>query len=191
MQPFIVQGDKTSHGGTVLAGSPFSDCDGKPIARVGDMCSCPLCKGVFPIAQGDQSNIVDGAPVAYHGCKTACGAMLISSQIRTLTKPSSGAAPGAGHGDDADQVAAGFGAVGSGLAAAYQDELSAADSERFQGRFQLVSVDTGEPIAGKAVRVRSTSGQYLTGTTDAEGFTQWVERDAAEALAFDLQEPAA
>lgn len=191
MQPFIVQGDKTSHGGTVLAGSPFSDCDGKPIARVGDMCSCPLCKGVFPIAQGDQSNIVDGAPVAYHGCKTACGAMLISSQIRTLTQPSSGAAPGASDGDDAGEAADGFGAVGSGLAAAYQDEPSAADSERFQGRFQLVSVDTGEPIAGKAVRVRSTSGQYLTGTTDAEGFTQWVERDAAEALAFDLQEPEA
>lgn len=41
MEPFIVQGDKTSHGGTVLAGSPFSDCDGKPIARVGDMVACP------------------------------------------------------------------------------------------------------------------------------------------------------
>lgn len=191
MQPFIVQGDVTSHGGKVLMGSPFSDCDGKPIARVGDMCSCPLCKGVFPIAQGDQSNIIDGAPVAYHGCKTACGAMLISSQIRTLTQPSSGSAPGAGDGDGEDHVAAGFGAVGSGLAAAYQDEPHASDSVRFQGRFQLVSIDTGEPIAGRAVRVRSTSGQYLTGTTDAEGFTHWVERDAAESLAFDLQEPSA
>jgi hypothetical protein len=28
----------------------------------------------------------------------------------------------------------------------------------------------------------------LTGTTDAEGFTQWVEREASEALAFDLVE---
>lgn len=191
MQPFIVQGDKTSHGGAVLAGSPFSDCDGKPIARVGDMCSCPKCKGVFPIAQGDESNIVDGSPVAYHGCKTACGAMLISGQIRTLTQPSSGAAPGASDGDAKGETADGFGAIGSGLAAAYQDEPHESDSERFQGRFQLVSIDTGEPIAGKAVRVRSTSGQYLTGTTDAEGFTQWVERDAAEALAFDLQEPSA
>lgn len=191
MQPFIVLGDKTSHGGSVLMGSPFSDCDGKPIARVGDMCSCPLCKGVFPIAQGDQSNILDGAAVAYHGCKTACGAMLISSQIRTLTQPSSGSAPGAGSGDGEDEVAAGFGAIGSGLAAAYQDEPRDSESERFQGRFQLVSGDTGEPIAGRAVRVRSTSGQYLTGTTDAEGFTQWVERDAAESLAFDLQEPSA
>ena len=191
MLPFIVQGDKTSHGGSVLTGSPFSDCDGKPVARVGDMASCPMCKGVFPIAQGDQSNIVDGAPVAYHGCKTACGAMLISSQIRTLTEPSSGAASGANEGDASGGVIAGFGAVGLGLAAAYQDEPHKSDDERFQGRFQLVSVDTGKPIVGKEVRVRSTTGQYLTGTTDAEGFTQWVERDAAESLAFDLLEPSA
>lgn len=191
MQPFIVQGDKTSHGGIVLTGSPFSDCDGKPIARVGDMSSCPLCKGLFPIAQGDQSNIVDGAPVAYHGCKTACGAVLISSQIRTLTEPSSGAAPSANETDASDKGFDEFGAVGSGLAAAYQDGAHKSDSERFQGRFQLVSVDTGEPIVGKAVRVRSTAGQHMTGTTDAEGFTQWVERDAAEFLAFDIQETSA
>jgi len=88
-------------------------------------------------------------------------------------------------------VIAGFGAVGLGLAAAYQDEPHKSVDERFQGRFQLVSVDTGKPIVGKEVRVRSTTGQYLTGTTDAEGFTQWVERDAAESLALDLLEPSA
>lgn len=184
MQPFIVQGDKTSHGGAVLTGSPFSDCDGKAIARVGDMCSCPKCKGVFPIAQGDDSNVIDGAPVAYHGCKTACGATLISSQIRTLTEPSSGAAPGAASGGAVE----GFGAIGLGMAAAYEEESLAGADERFQGRFQLVSMEDGEPIKGEPVRVRSTGGQYLTGTTDAEGYTQWVERDSAEALAFDLVE---
>lgn len=181
MQPFIVRGDKTSHGGTVLAGSPFSDCDGKPIARMGDMVACPMCKGVFPIAQGDQSNIIDGSPVAYHGCKTACGAMLIASQVRTLTEPSSGAAPGA-----AGTAMTRFGAVGAGMAAAYEDEPLGDSAGRFQGRFQLVSADDGAPISGEAVRVRSTGGQYFTGATDAEGYTQWVERDTAEALAFDL-----
>lgn len=110
MQPIIVQGDKTSHGGSVLTGSPFSDCDGKPIARVGDMVSCPRCKGVFPIAQGDQSNIIDGAPVAYHGRKTACGATLISSQMRTLTEPSGGTASSA-----CSSTLERFGAVGAGM----------------------------------------------------------------------------
>lgn len=184
MQPFIVQGDQTSHGGMVLAGSPFSDCDGKPIARVGDMVSCPKCKGIFPIAEGDKSNIVDGAPVAFHGCKTACGAMLISSQNRTLTEQSSGAAPGASD----SGAASGFGAIGAGMAAAYHDEPLDSDGTRFQGRFQVVDLETGEPVNGQAVRVRTNSGQYLTGATDAEGFTQWVERDARESLAFDYAE---
>ena len=143
MQPFIVQGDKTSHGGTVLTGSPFSDCDGKAIARLGDMCSCPKCHGMFPISQGDTSSIIDGAAVAYHGCQVACGATIISSQIRTLTEPSVGAAPGAGSGAPER-----FGDVGAGVAAAYEDEALGGSDGRFQGRFQLVSAKDGQPISG-------------------------------------------
>lgn len=86
--PVIVLGDKTSHGGVVISASSFSDTHGKGWARRGDMVSCPLCKGVFPISQGDPSLIDDGKPVAYHGCKVACGATLISSQIFTTTVPS-------------------------------------------------------------------------------------------------------
>ena len=142
------------------------------------MVACPLCKGVFPISQGDQSNSIDGAPVAYHGCKTACGAMLISSQVRTLTEPSSGAAPSGSMER--------FGVLVAGMAAAYEEEPLGGADERFQGRFQLVSAEDGKPISGEAVRVRLSGGQYLTGATDAEGYTQWVERDAAEALAFEL-----
>lgn len=63
--------------------------------------------------------------------------------------------------------------------------------ERFQGRFQLVSLEDGQPISGQAVRVRSTRGQRITGTTDAEGYTQWVERAASEFLAFDFDEKSA
>ena len=180
-QPLIVLGDKTSHGGTVITASPFSDTHGKGWARMGDMVSCPLCKGIFPISEGDASLIDDGKPVAYHGCKVACGAMLISSQMFTTTVPSSGAAPGAG--EQAGEH--GFGSIGSGLIAGYQDE-PLDDTERFRGRFQVLDQQTGEPVSALDARVRSTGGQYLTDTTDAEGFTQWVERDAAEALAFDL-----
>jgi hypothetical protein len=43
-----------------------------------------------------------------------------------------------------------------------------------------------EPVNGQSVRVRSTEGQYLTGMTDDQGFTQWVNRDHSEALALDL-----
>ncbi len=123
--------------------------------------------------------------MAYLGCKVACGVILVSSQKFTTTVQSSGAAPGAGEG----AIEQGFGSIGAGLIASYQDE-PLDDAERFRGRFQVLDQDTGQPVSAIEARVRSTGGQYLTGTTDAEGFTQWVERDAAEALAFDLtQQP--
>ncbi len=68
--------------------------DGKNCARVGDMVTCPRCKGVFPITEGDPSLIEDGKAIAYHGCRVACGAMLYSSQVSTMTDPSSGGASG-------------------------------------------------------------------------------------------------
>lgn len=187
-QPLIVLGDKTSHGGTVITCSPTCDTMGKGWARVGDMVSCPRCKGVFPISQGDPSLIDDGHAVAYHGCKVACGATLISSQMMTLTEPSGGAGQGASASAAESVAARGFGSVGDGAAARYQNEAVDETGRRFRGRFQVVDQASGEPIVGQAVRVRSTGGQYLTGTTDVEGFTEWVERDACEALAFDLLE---
>lgn len=180
-QPLIVLGDKTSHGGTVITASPFSDTHGKGWARIGDMVSCPQCGGVFPISQGDTSLIDDGKPVAYHGCKVACGATLLSSQNFTITTPSSGAAAGA----EAQVFPENFGSVGSDLIATYQDEAMD-NSQYFRGRFQVLDQSTGEPVSGVEARIRSTDGQYITGTTDSEGFTKWVERNATETLAFDL-----
>ncbi|MDR9851837.1 PAAR domain-containing protein [Herbaspirillum huttiense] len=176
----IVLGGKTTHGGTVISASMTSATHGKGWARVGDMVSCPRCRGVFPIIQGDSSLIDDGKPVAYDGCKVACGAVLISNQTVTTTDPSCGTAPGA------SLEASRAGDIGSNLVANYHDEPLDDLGERFKGRFQVIDSVSGQPVANQAVRVRSTTGQYLTGVTDAEGFTQWVEREANEALAFDL-----
>lgn len=183
--PIIVLGDKTSHGGTVITCSAFADTNGKGWARVGDMVACPRCKGIFPISQGDTSLIDDGKAVAFNGCKTACGASLIAGQQFTFTTPSGGAAPGASGSAPAGALE-GFGLIANSLSSRYLDEPVVGEMERFRGRFQVVDSATGEPIRGQAVRVRSTGGQYLTGTTDEEGYTDWVERDAREALAFDL-----
>jgi uncharacterized Zn-binding protein involved in type VI secretion len=76
-------GDKTSHGGTVVEASALSDCDGKGIARVGDMTVCPR-HGRSPIASGDATFIVDGRAVARHGDKTGCGATLVAGQQATV-----------------------------------------------------------------------------------------------------------
>lgn len=150
------------------------------------MVACPRCKGVFPIVQGDASLIDDGKPVAHEGCKTACGATLIAGQMFTFTNPSTGAARGASSDAAKEGVLQGFGLVDASLASGYQDEPVEAAAERYRGRFQLVDAATGAPVVGQSVRVRSTGGRYVTGVTDADGFTEWVERDAQEALAFDL-----
>jgi uncharacterized Zn-binding protein involved in type VI secretion len=200
-EAIIVLGDKTSHKGTVISASPFSDTNGKSWARIGDKVSCPLCGGIFPISEGNAGHIDDGKPVAYHGCKTACGATLIaSSQLFTTTEPSAGAGgavagplnatvQGAGSAAAAALLTQGFGSIGSGLLASYEEEPLDDERQRFRGRFQVVDGSTAEPVAGQAGRVRSTAGQYLGASTDAEGYTAWVERDAAEALAFDLTPP--
>lgn len=83
--PFIVIGDKTSHGGTVIEGAPTTDTAGSRIARVGDKVTCPKRGhgGTTVIVSGDPTCLIDGQPAARHGDKTACGATLIASQSVT------------------------------------------------------------------------------------------------------------
>lgn len=77
----IVLGDKTSHGGTVVQASAETFVGSVPVARVGDMVSCPKHgHGTCAIVTGDPTMMIDGKPAARHGDKTACGAELISSQ---------------------------------------------------------------------------------------------------------------
>jgi uncharacterized Zn-binding protein involved in type VI secretion len=80
-RPFIVLGDSTSHGGTVVGASGTTDTGGRRIARVGDAVTCPKRgHGTTVIVSGDPTMIIDGQPAARHGDKTACGATLIASQ---------------------------------------------------------------------------------------------------------------
>ena len=83
-QPFIVLGDKTSHGGTVIQASGQTSTGNVAVARVGDQVTCPIKNhGTNAIVSGDATLIIDGAPVARAGDKTACGAVLIPSQCVT------------------------------------------------------------------------------------------------------------
>jgi uncharacterized Zn-binding protein involved in type VI secretion len=86
-RPLIVIGDSTSHGGKVVEGSPYTDTQGKQIARVGDKVTCPRRgHGNTTISTGDPTVIIDGKPAARHGDVTACGATLISTQFPTNTE---------------------------------------------------------------------------------------------------------
>jgi uncharacterized Zn-binding protein involved in type VI secretion len=79
---FIVLGDTTTHGGTVISawGAGRYTIDGKPVACVGDQVVCPLCKGVYTIIEGasDPDALLEGRLMARDGDGVACGAKLVS-----------------------------------------------------------------------------------------------------------------
>jgi uncharacterized Zn-binding protein involved in type VI secretion len=81
-RPFIVLGDVTDHGGTVVQASVMTDTHGRGIARVGDKVTCPRKGhgGTTVIVTGDPTMLIDGMPAARHGDKCACGATLIATQ---------------------------------------------------------------------------------------------------------------
>lgn len=81
MANVIRLGDPTSHGGKVVSVSATHfTVGGIAVARVGDLCSCPV-KGHdnCTIAEGNSQHVIDGIPVAYEGHKTSCGASLIAT----------------------------------------------------------------------------------------------------------------
>ena len=81
---YILLGDTTTHGGRVITarGEGNSTINGIPIACVGDLTTCPLCKGTHPILHESvyPPSTIDGVQEALEGFYTACGAQLIPSQ---------------------------------------------------------------------------------------------------------------
>jgi uncharacterized Zn-binding protein involved in type VI secretion len=79
MRNVIRLGDPTSHGGKVeKVIATHITVDGIAVARVGDLCSCPINgHDKCTIAEGDPRHVIDGIAVAYDGHKTTCGATLI------------------------------------------------------------------------------------------------------------------
>lgn len=83
MPNVIRLGDPTSHGGKVVSVSAqHITVAGVAVARVGDVCMCPM-KGheVCIIAEGSAVHAIDGIAVAYDGHKTSCGATLIATVV--------------------------------------------------------------------------------------------------------------
>lgn len=80
MAAYITVGATTTHGGTVITGSPYTTHNGVQVSRKGDKVLCKKCKKVTTILTGDPSFIVDGAPIARGGDVTSCGAKLIAIQ---------------------------------------------------------------------------------------------------------------
>ncbi|MCO8609964.1 PAAR domain-containing protein [Burkholderia multivorans] len=166
---FIREGDTTSHGGRVLACDPTNTVDGKPLALLGDMVSCPRCGGIFPIVKikADLHMTFNGRPVASEGDMTACGATLIATQRSATASPTGGAAN----------------SIGGGRSVVAQ-QASGDHSGPHRGRFQVLDDDTGIPVANHPYTVTGSDGSTITGTTDENGYTDWLETARAASLSF-------
>lgn len=172
-QLIVVVGDATSGGGQVISGSPFTDIDGYPVARVGDKATCASCNGVFPIASGDPTFSVDGPPVARHGDKLACGHTLIASrQFRVFLDAQTSDAPGVD-------------AAGRRVATAVTPDP---DKGAFDEGFILTSELTGKPLGNRRYRLIREDGSVVEGVTDSEGTTALAATRAPELVHVEIGE---
>lgn len=174
---FVCQGDKTTHGGTVTGGAPVSTIMGRPIARKGDLTTCPKCKGIYPIVQGNDGMVVDGQAAAFHGARTACGATLIAGQSIATHELTNGRGQSAGSTSNPIHP----NSIGAGLLGTVEQDTETL----FRGRFRLVDEGNGQPVSGRKVRVQTSAGP-IEDVTDSDGYTKWVENVQAETLGFEL-----
>lgn len=165
MSAFIREGDTTNHGGKVLACSPDHTVDGRSIARLGDMVSCPKCCGVYPIVQIlPRGMSMGGKHPAFEGDKTACGASLIASQSNATAQPTGGS--------------------GSKTQTTVNHQTTSDAPGPYRGRFQVLDETTGRPIPNHPYSLHASDGTVISGQTDPAGYTQWHEADSPAALRF-------
>lgn len=170
---WIVVGDTTTNGGAVIAGSPFTDVHGKPVARIGDAVVCGL-HGPTSIASGDNTLVIDGAPVARHGDKCACGCSLLAvSQMSTSVE----SAPSFARRTESSAVrtatAAVMGAIARAMPEGHEEHIAAVG---FDGRRTAAGV-VDPSKARAAVRDANTAlhdaGAYRSYGTEPEAAHAW------------------
>lgn len=179
---WIVVGDPTSSGGTVVTGSPFTDIEGMPVSRVTDQATCPRHKGAYPIVDGDPTMIVDGQPVALHGSSLACGCKVLSARQMRVFIDSGGNASGV------SPVASTMSNAGSGLSSGIQStrEPAAHLDATFSAAFLVLDKVTGEPLSGASYKVRLPSGEEFEGVTGPDGMTRAVHSAIAGVASLEV-----
>lgn len=77
----IREGDPTTTGGRVLAGSTTTIVEHRKAARISDPVWCPQCNSMGFIAEGNPTFIVEGVAVATHGHAVQCGCPFGSNRL--------------------------------------------------------------------------------------------------------------
>lgn len=172
-------GDPTSHGGTVIEGSPTDICLGKPIAFMGHKTYCPDCKGTFPIIEGVQTTTFYGKGVALAGMRTSCGAILFATQFTDTVEYGNGGGGGAPQSlksrpdtiTPATAPTALTTTFGSTTSAPRVSEDIHAD-HKYDLVFHVRDAATGKALAHTCYRITLDDGTEFVGTTDASGMTE-------------------
>lgn len=166
-------GDPTTHGGQVISASSNFDVFGKQVARIGDKVTCPQKgHGVCVIVEGDPTWTIDGRNVALEGHKTSCGATLIST-LPNVTRSYEGMGVSS---------AGGSVSVASAVAQQTAERPSYNEDEPHALRFRALDPETGETLSYRSYVVTLEDGSEVTGTTDADGYTDPIQADAAEVV---------
>ena len=73
-------GDSSTHGGTIISCCAITRVEGKLVARVTDLHSCPIPgHGITPIVDGSGNYKTEGHITAVYGSSTGCGAIITPS----------------------------------------------------------------------------------------------------------------
>jgi uncharacterized Zn-binding protein involved in type VI secretion len=186
----IRMGDPTSHGGKVIEGSMVDICHGKPIAYMGHQTYCPQCKGNFPIIDGAPTTTFYGKGVALAGMKTACGAVLIATQLTDIVEHSTGASANMarGAGQSAQNAAR---SKAAGVTAAVSSALikeSNTATDTYDLYFHVIDA-AGVPMIDVPYRIEIGGGEPVEGRTDSEGNTNKVASEVAARATLHVYEP--
>lgn len=176
MRPFIVIGDQTDHGGVVVGSTMTTDTHGKRLARVGDQVTCPKKgHGTTVIVTGDPTMIVDGAAVARHGDKCACGATLIASQF-VSTVGGGGAGSGASSNSAATATSKAAGLISSLLP----------ENHDYDMHFVVRDEITGQPLPNVSYKITLQDGHSITGFTDERGLTDKISSNTKQKATLEV-----
>lgn len=164
---------------------------GKPAARVSDPTACPLPgHGTNPIAAGSGDVFFDGLAAARQGDASACGGAMSGGLATTVLINGKPAATVDSVGTHGNKVTAGSVTViigNSHSPVPFVAPLPVELKWPFNEHFVINCQDTGKPLAGVEYTLKTESGKIISGVTGADGKTQTVFSETAEAVELIIE----
>ncbi|MDR0240634.1 MAG: PAAR domain-containing protein [Burkholderia sp.] len=169
----IRNGDATTTGGIVVAGTASIFVNNKHIALDGDKATCGNCEGIFPIAGSAVSVVGGGRAVAVEGDAVLCPC-------------------GQNHlvaGNDCTFFIGGSGHGATNPFTGYSPARYVPASNVHDDQFVIRDVKTKQPLSNVRYWIKDRSGNVLaSGTSDRYGCTLRVQTEHAQTLKLVIED---